>query len=382
MTLKTIAVNHSVDVGTVGSLQHCGDGHTALFLIEDDTACVRAAFCPHRIIQPFVFALLKHNPERIVLDRVSTVSVDLARYAVAAGIEVVLSPSAPTPRFGSKPEDQRWGAYTMRALEGQLFKHEDHQILKDAWARAGYEHYALARRDHNLLIQWVLRVIPLFKENQSILDLGCGTGIFLDQLTREGMSVEGVDTNPASVAYARMLGLNVTLAEGADFLANNPLAWDAIHCSHLIEHLDFESLKTVLKMIFGALRADGRAVLVFPDPESIRSQLLGFWRDPDHVRFYHPDIIETLALSIGFDLEYNSQKSDGREIVGFSMTPPQTHLASSDLTPTHSLYERIDQLETRIREQEAWIRQLWQVNQTWAWSDDAVLVLKKPAEAL
>ena len=382
MTLKTIAVNHSVDVGTIGQLQSFGDGDTGLFLIEDSAACLRADFCPHRVIQPFVFALLKHNPERVVLDRVSTVSADLARYALAAGIEVVLSSSAPTPRFGSKPEDQRWGSHIMLALEGQLLKRREHQVLKDAWAHAGYEHYALARRDHNLLIQWVLRVIPLFHENQAILDLGCGTGIFLDQLTRRGMTVEGVDTNPASVAYARMLGLNVTLAEGGDFLANNPQTWDAIHCSHLIEHLDFESLKTVLRRIFGALRANGRAVLVFPDPESIRSQLLGFWRDPDHVRFYHPDIVETLALSIGFDLEYNSQKSDGRQVVGFSMAPPPAQTPSPDPTSSYTLDERIEYLEARIREQEAWIRQLWQVNQTWAWSDDAVLVLHKPAEAL
>jgi hypothetical protein len=51
-----------------------------------------------------------------------------------------------------------------------------------------------------------------------------------------------------------------------------------------------------------AVEPGGTVVLVFPDPESIRSQLLGFWRDPEHVRFYHPDLIELMARAHGLGL--------------------------------------------------------------------------------
>jgi hypothetical protein len=34
-------------------------------------------------------------------------------------------------------------------------------------------------------------------------------------------------------------------------------------------------------------------------------------------------------------------------------------------------------LQQRLDQQESWIRKLWDVNQTWAWADDAVLVFRR-----
>lgn len=67
----------------------------------------------------------------------------------------------------------------------------------DAWYRTargrwiGETEYRLLRR------QLALR------PNETILDVGCGTGYFSRQLVQDGHAVVGVDLDPAAVAYAR-----------------------------------------------------------------------------------------------------------------------------------------------------------------------------------
>jgi len=185
------------------------------------------------------------------------------------------------------------------------------------------------------------------------------------------------------VRYASMLGLDVELNDARAALSGSEASFDAIHCSHFVEHLPMDALTEMLALITVALVPGGRLVLVFPDPESIRSQLLGFWRDPDHVRFYHPDIIETMALSLGLEPEFNSQRGERHLIAPFAMTPPEPDDASELYNASASdmgIEQRMQQLEGRVALQEEWIRQLWAVNQTWAWSDDAVMTFVKPED--
>ena len=56
------------------------------------------------------------------------------------------------------------------------------------------------------------------------------------------------------------------------------------------------------------------------------------------------------------------------------MTPPEPDNARElyyDGEGGSEIEQRMQQLERRVALQEEWIRQLWAVNQTWAWSDDA-----------
>jgi hypothetical protein len=43
---------------------------------------------------------------------------------------------------------------------------------------------------------------------------------------------------------------------------------------------------------------------VFPNPESVRMQLSGFWKDPEHVRFYHPELIGAVCGHYGLAMEH------------------------------------------------------------------------------
>jgi len=347
---------------------------------RDFSRSLRAKYCDFSLVSPFVQLLLQRRPIELKLDYLCAETADLARFALSLDICVAVTASLDTIVLGDSDADRRWGS----ALLGLLQRPTASDQQKSGEAPAfGYEHYALSARNHSLLVTWVDRVARWFEDRHKILDLGCGTGVFLDQMTRRGLHAEGIDNNRASIRYAEALGLNVRCIDVRAGLSALEGEYDAIHCAHFVEHMTPSELAQHMAAIYRALMPGGRAVFVFPDPESIRSQLLGFWRDPTHVRFYHPEIVESMARAAGLFCEYNSQKQDGRSVVPFSMEPPEFEqvVAAPEVGSQNTesaLIQRLRALEHQVTVQERWIRQLWAVNQTWAWADDAVLCFRKP----
>jgi len=366
------------DRGLTLVLQGAGRGLPTVMPLTDPTAALLGRFADFSLVRPTVRALLANKPQSLTVDYLCDASADLVRFALALNIRVTVEAGLDEVEVGDEPVDQRWGSALLAALQGPA---ADRSTAAWSEVESGYEQYALSSRNHNLLIQWADRVMPFFEGKSSVLDVGSGTGVFLDQLARRNIAGRGIDNNPASVRYASMLGLDVELGDARSALLGRESSFDAIHCSHFVEHLAMDALTDLLVLITTALAPGGRLVLVFPDPESIRSQLLGFWRDPDHVRFYHPDIVETIALSLGLEPEFNSQREECHLIAPFSMKPPEPEAAPdlyNGVSGSSDIEHRMQQLEKRVATQEEWIRQLWAVNQTWAWSDDAVMTFIKP----
>lgn len=270
-----------------------------------------------------------------------------------------------------------------------------------------YSLYEFLQRDQPLLMRMQAPHVGLFEGCRKVLDLGCGAGLFLALLQERGIPASGVERNERIAAYGRAMGLSITTRDALEFLQQAG-GYDGIYCSHFVEHLPFDAVANLIRDIAAALTPGGVAVLVFPDPESIRSQLLGFWRDPEHVRFYHPELIETLALTQGLQLEWSTAQAQPHRIVSFSEQPPPVELSTSDLTRgdaqaaaagvaatgkgwrrwfgggRQQLESRVAELELTLQAQHRAMEQLlarteklWAVNRTWAWQDNAVLKLRK-----
>jgi len=341
---------------------------------------LQAFYADFSLVSPFVQRLLQRRPAELRIDYLCTETADLARFALSLGIKVAVTAGLEGVILGDSDADQRWGTALLGSLEVSMASDQPKSGVDAGFA---YEHYALGSRNHALLIKWVERVARWFEDRHKILDVGCGTGVFLDQMARKGLRAEGIDSNDASIRYAGSLGLNVRCVDVREGLRAVDSEYDAIHCAHLAEHMAPAELAETMGSVYRALKPGGRAVFVFPDPESIRSQLLGFWRDPTHVRFYHPDIVESMARAAGLLLEFNSPKQEARRVVPFSFEPPEEEQSRVDSDSASgeaesALLKRLGALEQRVAVQERWIRQLWAVNQTWAWADDAVLTFLRP----
>ena len=347
------------------------------FLTSPAWQMTTAQFGPFELIRHFVQQLQEVKPRRVIIDELNGATADLARIAYALGIPVVIESEY---QANHDADSQRWFK-ALRDLLGQTSNTQDLPV------QFGYETYALGMRNHNLLAQMQAPHASHFEGCTQVLDVGCGTGVFLDLLKRQGVRAEGVERNVQSARFAQSLGLSVHTADALEFLAREHGQYDGLYCSHFVEHLPIDAVERLIQLCAHALRPGGIAVFTFPDPESIRSQLLGFWRDPEHVRFYHPELIETLAQVHGLKVEYNSQQIPGRTVGPFSLQPPPAPPVPSVPKRLWSRWAKalglataadLATLQAQNQHQQHLIEQLWQVNQTWAWEDNVVLRFRKP----
>ena len=177
-------------------------------------------------------------------------------------------------------------------------------------------------RDPQVLARMQAPYVEFFKGCQRVLDLACGSGIFLELLARAGIPALGVERNDQVAADARGRGLEVVHADVFQFLAACGERFDGVYCSHFIEHLEFDQLVRLIEVVAERLEANGRLVLVFPNPESIRMQLFGFWKDPEHVRFYHADLVESVCRHYGLPVETTNKHDAPFSLGPLSVDPP------------------------------------------------------------
>ena len=80
------------------------------------------------------------------------------------------------------------------------------------------------------------RHLPKAKPGQSLLDVGCGNGIFLDFARNAGWQAQGIDFDGEAVACCVRKGLAVQMG-GIEVLADQAERFDWITLSHVIEHV-------------------------------------------------------------------------------------------------------------------------------------------------
>ena len=168
--------------------------------------------------------------------------------------------------------------------------------------RFDYADYEFKLRDRQLIRGGLTGYVPHFQGCRKVLDLACGSGIFLELLAEQGIPALGVERNPAVVAWVKQHGWDIVEQDAFAFLERTTETYDGVFCSHFLEHLPFEQVLRLFELLAPRVVAGGTVVLVVPNPESVRMQLFGFWRDPEHVRFYHPELLEAVCQHAGFQV--------------------------------------------------------------------------------
>jgi len=146
--------------------------------------------------------------------------------------------------------------------------------------------------------------LELVRDNQPVLDLGCGRGEFLAFLARECVAAGGVDSDPGMVARCRALGVEVSeadLVEHLRGLADGTLG--TIFSAQVIEHLPYDQLRSLLDLALRKLRPGGLLIAETVNPHRIAS-LKTFWVDLTHQHPIFPEVALALCGIAGFESAY------------------------------------------------------------------------------
>lgn len=172
--------------------------------------------------------------------------------------------------------------------------------------RFNYYNYEMQVRNLEIVEKHLQGFLPYFAKCQHVIDVGCGTGLFLQMLLHNaGIAATGIENNPGLVEKLRSQGLNVIQGSADSIWPSVNCKFDGLFCSHLIEHLEFEQVVDLIEGFADKIATGGIAVFAFPNPESLQMQLFHFWIDPQHVRFYHPKLIEAILCHYGFEITHS-----------------------------------------------------------------------------
>lgn len=138
--------------------------------------------------------------------------------------------------------------------------------------------------------------------NQPVgIDLGCGRGEWLQLLASEGIQAKGIDLDAGMLAACRELGLEVTQGEAIAFLKALPDASaHVISAFHVVEHISFEDLQTLVAESHRVLAPGGILIMETPNPENIQVATHTFYYDPTHVKPIPPLLLGFLPEFFGY----------------------------------------------------------------------------------
>ncbi|MDF1757097.1 MAG: class I SAM-dependent methyltransferase [Legionellaceae bacterium] len=137
--------------------------------------------------------------------------------------------------------------------------------------------------------------------NSKTIDLGCGRCEWLEILTQSGFKATGVDRDENMLSLGVELGLDVHCANALDFLKNvDDNSQSIVSAFHLVEHIEFEELQTLVFEALRVLRPGGLLIMETPNPENIVVGTCAFYMDPTHKRPIPPNLLAFLPEYYGY----------------------------------------------------------------------------------
>ncbi len=135
-----------------------------------------------------------------------------------------------------------------------------------------------------------------------LLDVGCGTGEFLEAIKRGGWQVEGLERDEKASAWARKeLGIPVRTGD-VQSLPSNAGPFDVITMWHVLEHL--YDPQGAVRRLHGLLAKDGFLLIAVPNIGGIDARVYGSdWialDTPRHVNQFASSSLTRLLTDAGF----------------------------------------------------------------------------------
>jgi 2-polyprenyl-3-methyl-5-hydroxy-6-metoxy-1,4-benzoquinol methylase len=137
----------------------------------------------------------------------------------------------------------------------------------------------------------------------SVLEVGCGTGLFLAYLEAKGVAdFLGIDKDKDLAGHLpRAVAANVRLIDVWEFLEQGAdgRRFDRVVMTDVLEHFTAEDAVRLLRLLSGVLKAGARVVVRVPNMGSPWGAAYQYG-DLTHKAAYTPDSMRQLALASGF----------------------------------------------------------------------------------
>jgi SAM-dependent methyltransferase len=146
----------------------------------------------------------------------------------------------------------------------------------------------------------IVKNFPPWVGGGRLLDVGCATGRFLQQMAAVGWRVSGIELDPEAAAKARTVSEDVTVGDPAD-VALPPGSFDLITAFHVVEHLPDPA--GALRNMLGWLAPGGLLVVEVPNVGGWGGAVFGrHWSGldfPRHLIHFTPATMRRLVERCG-----------------------------------------------------------------------------------
>ncbi len=135
------------------------------------------------------------------------------------------------------------------------------------------------------------------------LDIGCGTGDFLNAMYKKGWKVKGIEPNETARKNA-INNFNLDVYDESRLFDFDEKSFDVITMWHVLEHV--YNLDKNLTQIKKILRKDGRLVIALPNADSLDAKIYKkFWAAydvPRHLYHFNISSFSKLMDKYGFEM--------------------------------------------------------------------------------
>ncbi len=157
------------------------------------------------------------------------------------------------------------------------------------------------------ILERLKRYLPLITETNlapqaKIIDLGCGRGEWLELLQTAGYDPIGVDLNRLTLDQCAAQQLTVIQADALTYLQSLPdQSVAAVTGFHIIEHLPFDVLTTLVAEAFRVVQPGGFVLFETPNPRNLLVSSFTFYLDPTHRNPIPAEVMQFLLRYTGFE---------------------------------------------------------------------------------
>lgn len=183
----------------------------------------------------------------------------------------------------------------------KYYHHDDYVSHTDTKEGIFFKVYHFIR---NVMLNKKRKWVEKHAKKGEVLDIGAGTGYFLNNMALAKWTVSGFEPEEAARKVAKN-NFKIELKHDFDALINSDVKYNAITMWHVLEHV--HSLNEYFEYFKKMMAQDAKVFIAVPNYTSkdalFYKENWAAWDVPKHLWHFSPKALKTLAEKHGFEVE-------------------------------------------------------------------------------